>query len=240
MIFANTGLALVLAYLVEAVPNHERRTNAPKYNVLVTDKYDDLGRTQPVFVPGATQTFITSDGGVAYNNLVLATQPEPMVAGITAESSPNVAVFLQVGGKTTSAATTGLCFQPKKIYFGCEVMSAEDEAAVQVPCILTLTGHNNILDRDVGSQSFKFAPSGAVSSMAPAEIDPRQIGPSSVVRFESQLDLGALGLGAITSILTKLGLSDITDATLVTLLDNFSYIQYEKEDYRNCGISYQK
>ncbi|KAI6851525.1 hypothetical protein KC332_g4297 [Hortaea werneckii] len=240
MFLAKTGLALILGCLAEAVPNPERRRSTPKYNVLITDKYDDLGRTQPVFVPGATQTYITSDGGVAYNNMILATQPDLLTAGIQTQSSPNPAVFLQVGGKTTSAVTTGLCFQPKKIYFGCEVMSAEDVAAVQVPCILTLTGHNNILDRDVGSQSFKFAPSGAVSPMAPAEIDPRKIGPSSVVRFESQLDLAALGLSAITSILIQLGLSDITDATLVTILDNFSYTQYEEEDYKNCGISYQK
>lgn len=171
--------------------------------------------------------------------MVLATQPDPPIAGIQTHSSPNAAVFLQVGGKTTSAATTGLCFQPKKIYFGCEAMSAEDVAAVQVPCILTLTGHNNILNRDVGGQSFKFVPSGAVSPMASAEIDPRQIGPSSVVRFETQLDLGALGLGALTSILSQLGLSDITDATLVTLLDNFSYVQYGEEDYRNCGLDYK-
>ncbi|KAI7337807.1 hypothetical protein KC315_g2088 [Hortaea werneckii] len=239
MISVNAGLALILACLAQAVPHPERRTNAPKYNVLITDKYEDLGRTQPVFVPGATQTYITSDGGVAYNNMVLATQPDPPIAGIQTQSSPNAAVFLQVGGKTTSAATTGLCFQSKKIYFGCEVMSAEDVAAVQVPCILTLTGHNNILDRDVGSQSFKFAPSGAVSPMASAEIDPRKIGPSSVVRFETQLDLGALGLGALTSILSQLGLSDITDATLVTLLDNFSYVQYGEEDYKNCGLDYK-
>ncbi|KAI7382809.1 hypothetical protein KC336_g18511 [Hortaea werneckii] len=240
MIFVNAGLALALAYLAEAAPNPERRTNVPKYNVIVTDKYDDLGRTQPVFAAGATQTFITSDGGVAYNNMVLATLPDQPIAGIKAQSSPNVAAFLQVGGNPTSAATTELCFQPKKICFSCVVISAQDVAAVPVPCILTLTGHNNLLDPDVGNQSFTFAPSGPVSSADPAEIDPRKIGPSSVVRFESQLDLGALGLGAITSILTQFGLSDIADATLVTALDNFSYVQYEEEDYKNCGIGYQK
>ena len=38
MIFVNAGLALALAYLAEAAPNPERRTNVPKYNVIVTDK----------------------------------------------------------------------------------------------------------------------------------------------------------------------------------------------------------
>lgn len=38
MISVTTGLALTLAYLTEAIPNVERRTSAPKYNVLITDK----------------------------------------------------------------------------------------------------------------------------------------------------------------------------------------------------------
>ncbi|KAI6853833.1 hypothetical protein KC343_g2663 [Hortaea werneckii] len=239
MISVTTGLALTLAYLTEAIPNVERRTSAPKYNVLITDKYDDLGRTSPVFIPGS-ETVITSDGGCVYTNAFLTTRAETAMTGVVPQSPPNVAVFLQTGGSTTSAATTGLCFQAKRLYFGCQAMVRENAVSVQVPCTLTLTGHNNILDRDVGSQSFKFAPSGAESPMASAEIDPRKIGPSSVVRFQSQLDLGALGPGALTSILNQLGLTDITGATLVTLLDNFSYIQYEEEDYKNCGISYQK
>lgn len=192
-----------------------------------------------MFVPGATQTYITSDGGVSYTNLILATQPDPVVAGVHAQSSPNYAVFLQTGGSTTSAATTGLCFQPKQIFFGCEIMSAENAAAVQVPCKFTMTGFNNVLDKHVGSQTFRFSSQGATGPLAPANIDAKLLGPSSTVRFKSELDFDALGLDAITQILNTLNIGSLTDALLVTLFDDFKYTQYGLGDFANCGSSYR-
>ncbi|KAI6908317.1 hypothetical protein KC318_g1040 [Hortaea werneckii] len=236
MIFVNAGLALVLAYLAEAALNPEGRTDAPRCNVLVTDKYDDLGRTPPVFVPGQ-QPQVTQDQGILYNNTLLSTNPDPTLSGLKTQSSPNFAVFVQ---PPTSAATTGLCFQPKRLYFGCQLRTQENAAGVNAPCKLTLTGHNNVKDRDVGSQTFSFAPSGVLSPVVQAQIDPRKLGPSSVVRFASQLDLDAIAAGGLLgSLLEKLGLADLASALLVTKFDDFSYVQYDKGDYRNCGLDYK-
>lgn len=111
---------------------------------------------------------------------------------------------------------------------------------MNIPCKLTLTGHNNVKSRDVGTQSFRYAPSGVLSPVVLAEIDPRQLGPSSNVRFASQLDLDAIEAGGLLgSLLEKLGLSDLTSALLVTKFDDFSYVQYDQGDYRNCGLDYK-
>ncbi|KAI7474671.1 hypothetical protein KC357_g5115 [Hortaea werneckii] len=252
MLSVNAGLALVLAYLAVAAPNPERRTVAPKYNVLVTDKvsnqiqdrkrntdktkYDGLGRTPPVFVPGL-QPQVTQDQGVLYNNTLLSTTSDATLSGLKPDSSPNFAIFVQ---SPTSAATTGLCFQPKKLYFGCQLRSKENAAGVNVPCKLALTGHNNVKDRDNGSQTFSFAPSGVLAPVVQAQIDPRKLGPSSVVRFSSQLDLDAIAAGGLlSSILEELRLADLTSALLVTKFDDFSYVQYDMRDYKNCGLNYK-
>ncbi|KAI6788799.1 hypothetical protein KC363_g7632 [Hortaea werneckii] len=237
MLFVNAGLALVLAYLAEAAPNPERRTVTPKYNVLVTDTYDGLGRTPPVFVPGL-QPQVTQDQGVLYNNTLLSTTSDATLSGLKPESSPNFAVFVQ---PPTSAATTGLCYQPKELYFGCQLRSKENAAGVNVPCKLTLTGHDNVKARDVGSQTFSFTPSGVLAPVMQAQIDLRKLGPSSVVRFSSQLDLDPIAAGGLlTSLLEKLGLADLTNALLVTKFDDFSYVQYDIGDYRNCGLDYKR
>ena len=180
-----------------------------------------------------------------YNNTLLSTNSEVTVAGLKPQTPPNFAAFLLAGnlasaGDVASAATTGLCFQPRKLYFGCQLRTSENAAGVNVPCTLTLTGHNNVKNRDVGSQSFRFAPSGVLSPVVPAVINPGRLGPSSVVRFASQLDLDAIEAGGLLgSLLDKLGLADLTGALLVTKFDDFSYVQYDKGDYRNCGLDYK-
>lgn len=158
---------------------------------------------------------------MVYNHFSVNSKPSNALPGVNSVSQPNRALYNVITSPSAvnppSIATSQVCYQLQSFYFGCSLSDAQGAATAPVACTVTLTGFDGN-NKQVGSQSFSFTPTGAVTSnMQLAKVT--KIPKTKLIDFSTAVASTALG-----------------GNTVVTLFDNVTYAQFG--DSISCGVGF--